>query len=327
MIFEAFVALREELERAHPGLFVACETRAARALSSLRAEVPVPAEWPEVHRRDLAHTWCSLRGLPGPWSRRSYVCEGVRHALSLLFTVLRESDEPVGLPSDVYPAYEAIAQGRSVRVVPFATWPVFDLAQVFSQCDRAGARWVVLPMPLALHGRAWTRDEAREAERWLLAGPARRLVLDGVYSFGGLVDESVLALMETGQVVYLDSLTQGWLHAQTFGAAVFPAADEERFREAFRSASPPPEKLYTAAHLFEHARGTPASVERSVSLRREALFAKLDELGVAHERPEQGYLVPVHGEVRALARDKGLLCLPASVFGSEAPGRSIASAL
>ncbi len=46
---------------------------------------------------------------------------------------------------------------------------------------------------------------------WLNEVPQRRLILDGVYSFGLPTDVFTQHLLETDQVIYLDSLSKGWL--------------------------------------------------------------------------------------------------------------------
>src|SRR5262249_49700741 len=152
-------------------------------------------------------------------------------------------------PCDVYPVYEQIARRAGVATLQFPTFPDLDLERVWA----SGARHVVLPCPLKLHGRAWTAAELAAATRWLTGHAGRRLVLDGVYSFGQPLAPGVLALVKTDQVIYLDSMSKGWLHEQVFGTAVVPARDLARLAPVFRAAPPSQVKLAAAASLLETA--------------------------------------------------------------------------
>jgi hypothetical protein len=110
----------------------------------------------------------------------------VRHAA---IRVLGASRCPVGLPSDVYPVYWQIAAESGVTAVPFDTFPRFDIESILSGVAAAGVAVALLPAPLKLQGRRWTAEEAATACRWLAERPDRRLILDGVYSFGCELDE------------------------------------------------------------------------------------------------------------------------------------------
>ena len=147
------------------------------------------------------------------------MCEGVRHALALIFGGFARRGEPIALPRDVYPVYWRIAAGAGVAAIGFDTFP--ELAHPFS----TAARHVVLPCPLKLHGRAWTASGSKLRRAGSRAIRRDDSILDGVYSFGEPIARGVLELIASDQVLYLDSLSKGWLHEQVFGAAVVPARD------------------------------------------------------------------------------------------------------
>ncbi len=314
--FEQLIAWQAELRRTRPTAHFACETRIARALASLVPEVAVPTEIPKVHRCDLARAWCERRGIPTAWSPRALACNGVRAALALIFADLASRGERVALPRDVYPVYGELAAGAGVATIPFETFPdpSFDI----------DAHHVVLPCPWKLHARAWTDAEFAAASRWLAADPQRRLVLDGVYSLGEPIAASVLSLIETGQVLYLDSMSKGWLLPQLFGAALVPAEDLARLAPSFRACSPSPRELFVARACLPTA--TPAHVIAELDRRRAALLAHLAARELPAIAAARGYLVPVacSAEV-ALSRD--VVTIPSSVFGSTRGDWTIASAL
>ncbi len=126
------------------------------------------------------------------------------------------------MPIDVYPVYWQIASRARLSAVGFTTFPQFELSRILDAAQEAGAHHVLLPYPLKLHGRAWTNEEVATAKAWLCAGKQRRLILDSVYSFGARLDSITKRLIESDQVVFLDSLSKAWLHEQIFGVAVIP---------------------------------------------------------------------------------------------------------
>ena len=169
----------------------------------------------------LAREWCRVRGFPETIAARALVSRGVRHSLAIFFAYLARESATIALPSDVYPVYRALADAAGAHTVRVRTFPELELDRVLGM----EADHVLLPYPLKLHGRAWTSAEIARATAWLAERRERRLWLDGVYSFGLPLDGSLTGLLATDQVVYLDSLSKGWLHEQVFGVAVVPEQD------------------------------------------------------------------------------------------------------
>ena len=184
MNFAAFVAWKAQVKQERPHVVDLSETSIAAAFADLRPSPSASSATGHVHRCDLARTWCRVRDLQDSLVGRTLVSEGVRHALMTVFRVLGASRCPVALPSDVYPVYWQIAAEAGVTALSFDTFPRFDVESILSGVAAAGASVALLPAPLKLHGRRWTAKEAATACRWLAERPDRRLILDGVYSFG-----------------------------------------------------------------------------------------------------------------------------------------------
>jgi hypothetical protein len=159
--FEDFVALQQRVRRDDPTVLQLGETRIARALGALRPNISVPAKLPKLHRCHLATAWCARRGMPAEWAARALVCEGVRHALALIFGELARRGESIAVPSDVYPVYGQLAESAHLAVVPIETFPELTF--------ETPARHLLLPCPLKLHGRAWSDGEVERALAWLAA--------------------------------------------------------------------------------------------------------------------------------------------------------------
>jgi DNA-binding transcriptional MocR family regulator len=306
--FEDFIALQQ---RVPPTTLQLGETRISRALAAIRPVIEVPADVAKVHRCHLATAWCARRGMPATWSARALVCEGVRAALALIFGELR--GEPIAIPRDVYPVYWQLAERAGVSAIAIDTFPRLRFADT---------RYLVLPCPFKLHGRAWTAAEFEAAHRWLAADRSRRLILDGVYSFDAPLAPDVIALIETDQVIYLDSLSKSWLHEKVFGTAVVPVQDAARWTPVFRAAAPSQAALFTARALLE----APVAVEAELASRRTRTLAGLATRGLTPAAPSRGYFIPIEIDAQLALERHDVLLIPFAVFGGTAPW-SFASAL
>lgn len=326
MDFGEFLAWSRQVRRERSDVTPACETRIGRALASIRPD-PCPSFDGDVHRCDLARDWCRVRGLSPALAKRALVCRGVRHALKTLFARIAREDGTVVLPRDVYPVYWTLASHAGVRAMGVPTFPHFDVQRVLAEADRPGAMHVLLPFPLKLHGRAWSAGEVEGATRWLAGCPDRRLLLDGVYSFGGPLGPALEALLATDQVTYLDSLSKGWLHEQVFGTAIVPTQDLAGHLPAFRSDSPSREELHVARALLSTHEVFPVRLASELDRLRSGLVAGLARRGVDVRDATRGYLLAVGLDASELLEEHGIVAIPASVFGSDVPGWSIASAL
>ncbi|MEO8548876.1 MAG: hypothetical protein ABI678_02860 [Kofleriaceae bacterium] len=301
--FEDFIALQERVRRDDPNVVQLGETRIARALAALRPAITVPAELPRLHRCHLATTWCARRGMPTEWSARALVCEGVRHALGLIFSELARRGETVAVPRDVYPVYDQLAERAQLVTVPIETFPLlaFDTT----------ARYLLLPCPLKLHGRAWSSVELAAATAWLAADRTRRLILDAVYNFDSMLAPAVRALIDTEQVLYLDSLSKSWLHEKTFGTAVVPSQDFATWAPLFRAAAPPQAALFVARTLLERE----VRVSEALDLRRARTLAILADHGIAAAAPSRGYFIPIELDAEVVLARHRVLVIPFAVFG------------
>lgn len=326
MDFHAFVDWSARARRERPNVVSLCETRIERALAGLRPDATPDQSTGVVHRCDLARQWCDLRGVPSV-SGRALVCQGVRHALAIIFRTLADRAIRVAIPRDVYPVYLQIAVDAGGSFSTFETFPEFDLNGILKVCARAHANHVLLPYPLKLHGRSWTEAEMQLARSWLAEDSARRLILDGVYSFGQPLEPALQQLLETDQVLYLDSLSKGWLHARCFGTAIVPGRDLPRYVESFRSDAPVQSMLHTARQLLSHFDDLPNRLRQELARLRTDLHTRLTQAGLRVRGAPGGYLLAVEGSVDELLEEHGLLTIPVSAFGGTSQSVCIASAL
>jgi hypothetical protein len=227
----------------------------------------------------------------------------------------------------VYPVYWQIACQVGVSTSVFDSFPYFDPERVFSLASATGADVVLLPQPLKLHGRFWTEEEAAAAEAWLRRGPERRLILDGVYGFGLPLDAVASRLIATGQTLFLDSLSKGWLHQSVFGVAVVPMRDLAMYEPLFRRLAPSIPKLATARELLTRFRNVPERVVALASSRRAELVERVLPAHIVRLSVQHGYFLPVEKSAHDLLAESSLLTLPVTVFGSRLRSWSIASAL
>jgi hypothetical protein len=240
---------------------------------------------------------------------------------------LADTATRVAIPRDVYPVYLQAAVEAGVSSSTFETFPDFDLVRILAVCAREHADHVLLPYPLKLHGRSWTEAETQLAQSWLAENSARRLILDGVYSFGQPLELAIQQLLTADQVLYLDSLSKGWLHARVFGTAIVPGRDLERYVESFRSNGPAQSKLHTARRLLSYFGDLPSGLRQELARLRTDLHMRLTQAGLRVRDAPRGYLLAVEGDAHELLEGHGLLTIPVSAFGGTSQSVCIASAL
>jgi aspartate/methionine/tyrosine aminotransferase len=327
MDFREFVAWSQHILRTEPNVIPLCETRVARAFDRIRPVTAAPENLGIVHRCDLALRWCEVRGLSSHRAKTTLICEGVRHGLQIILRLLAEAGSRIAIPQDVYPVYWRIALEAGIDTVSVETFPDFDLQAILDVATCSDAVVVLLPLPLKLSGRYWTEDEVAVAIKWLGAESRRRLILDGVYSFGLLMGALTERLLDTGQVIYLDSLSKGWVHEQQFGAAIVPEHDLETYAGGFRNLRPSQSKLFLAQEMLSRFRNFPSALVTEIDVRRDALLRLVDRIGLRTLPIAHGYLLPIAASASRLLEEHGILTVPATAFGSKLTQWSIASAL
>jgi len=327
MGFMEFVTWAQNIARAQPNIRLFCETRLSKAFKEIRPDMAVQNPAVTAHRCDLARQWCDAYGVSPSKARMTLICDGVRHGLALIFGILAQQGRRVAIPRDVYPVYWMIASDAGVETLGIETFPDFDLEAVLGQMISADISAMLLPGPLKLHGRKWTDSELAQVTRWLRERGDRRLILDGIYSLGSPLDSQTNRLLETGQVIYLDSLSKGWLHEKIFGVVVVPENDFDLYAETFRSLPARQENLVCAREMLTSHRHVPAMLAKRLAEKREALLTFAKETGLKARPVERGYFVPIEGSVSSLLRNHNVLAIPATAFGSRLSRWSVASAL
>lgn len=327
MNFEQFIASSKSLRARDPGLTWACETRIAAALAPIRPQLDLCEPPRRLHRCDLARLWCQRRGLSEARARTALVNCGVRHALALLFADMAASGQRLALPTDVYPVYWQLAGAAGLATTGIATFPELDTFTLVDAAERTACTALLLPNPLKIHGRWLDPGERAVLTAWLRADPRRRLILDGVYAFGRPLDPGTLELLDSGQVLYLDSLSKGWLHAKVFGVAHVPERDFARLAPIFRAAAPTQANLHLAARLLDHHHHFPARLVAELDDRRLRCRQRLCALGLTPLPADNGYFLAVDGLAAELAITRRIVLLPGSVFGELQRPLAIASAL
>ena len=323
--FQGFLDWKKEALLHFPQARDFSETRLARAFSD---QAPKPSVDPSrtIHRCDLGRLWLEVRQLPSEIEDRARVCAGVRAALQGLFTGFAQQRTRLVIPSDVYPVYGEIAARAGLGAFPAPTFPELHLARLLATMAASHITHVLLPYPLKLYGRPWTDEEVDTAIQWLKDNSMRRRLLDSVYSFGAsLADHRLRLLFDTDQVIYLDSLSKGWLHEWAMGVAILP---EQDFYALAPCLMPPVEvgQPQVAHALLTQCPTYPQKLGALIDAHRNATEANLSEWGVS-STAKRGYLLPVERNHLDLLVEQNVIALPTSVFGSRVPGWSIVSAL
>lgn len=331
MDFTEYLTYRAATLAARPDVLDAGETRIVHALGHLRTPVeslPVPEH---AHRCHLAEFWLDHFGLDRSLKARTLISQGVRHSLGLLFWQYAAQGLRVAIPRDVYPAYDVIARAEGLQVMPYGTWPVSSLlTELFCRDDAEQLDVILITNPLKPRVRRMSsQGEVRLLKDWLKKDSRRRVVIDAVYQFSAPFDAPTLELLATNQVVLLHSLSKSWVRPLVMGVALVPDADVEMLTPAFRAEPPLQDNLRLAQGLLTGDGQFPVRLVGELVARREMLQERLEERGcLVRLSPEvPSYLFPARISHEELLADYNVLAIPASVFGSPLPNRSVLSSL
>src|SRR5579862_7711197 len=205
MNFAAFQLWREECLHSNPDVLDCAETNLYRSLSPLQPKPNTSSTDRPIHRCDLARAWLSRYGFPESDSRRALVCRGVRHALSLIFNEIAQSNEWLWIPKDVFPVYLELARAEGIEPRTYQTLP----QPVIPHTRNPGhAEYLLLANPWKPLGRFLADQECVALIDWLGTSPNRYLLLDCVYDLDAPFHITTRKLMNTGKVILLHSVTK-----------------------------------------------------------------------------------------------------------------------
>lgn len=298
------------------------ETRVERGFSAWKPQWS-PDELPvRSYRCHLAEFWLDAMNMPRSNRPRALICQGVRHALSVLFDYYASQNKQALLPRDVYPVYENIANTAGLTYEQFDTFPRLEYlpdADILLICNPA--------KPRSTH---FGHSEIREIISWLECDSSRRVLIDSVYTYENSFDQFTQTLVETGQAIILHSLSKGWLHQQIMGVCFVPEQDVDMFTPIFRSLSwsGDQEGFRVAEYLLTKFSNLPQSLVKPMHRANERVGSLLDRHSIKYyKQSTNSYLLIVEGNWREILSQHDILLLPFSVFGANNDQCSVASVL
>lgn len=324
MNFDEFSAFRIELLSTRSNVIDCGETNAYRALSQW-AVAPAPPPQSTVHRCHLAAEWAAYFDLDPAVARRAFVSCGVRDSLARLFAHYATAAARLWLPEDNYPVYGELATAADL---PFRTFPTLLETRWPNAEPHLGPELLLVTNPLKPRSRFLSDHDVSMLFAWLRESPARRLLIDSVYTFGARFDPATSSLLDTQQTLLLHSVTKSWLHPRCFGVALVPEQDAANLAPLFRNDPPTQENLARARTMLRDHAATPRHIAAALmSARRrldEAMPVGSPDLW-ACDAP--GYLFPISIPWRDLLQQHSVLGIPATVFGSSRSDIAVLSSL
>lgn len=254
-------------------------------------------------------------GLPDSEKARLSVCEGVRGALASMFGGLARSGVKALLPSDVYPVYLALAKEARLE---FETYEARRGDWAWDGLDLEDFGAVLVCDPLKPWGGSLGVSMGARLSAWAAADPAGRVaIIDAAYGID--VSGWTRSALESGTAMVIASLSKGWLEPLAAGVALSPQAWAERAR-GWIGARPKNEGRLRVAYqaLARHA-DRPGEVAAAIG-QREIIMAEAlaERAGPGLDLKPAGYFWTSPMPSSWWAK-RGVLAMPASVYGSEEP--------
>ena len=261
-----------------------------------------------------AHGW-------GEAALASVPTRGVRAALGHLFEAASARGMALVLPRDVYPFYgeEARRRAPGAAVHTFATFEgCLDRALAAVEGVVGPSAVLLVPQPWNTLGRILDPCERAALAAWAAAGSDRWIVLDMVYHYDTRVPPALWAGLPLERTVPLLSMSKSWLVRGVFGGALDLGGRGGWWAEGMPG--PTPEAAALALAALGQDPAFPVRQRRVFAAewaRRGHLLAGIptDPAG-----PGAGYFRVLRADARRLLEERGLLTVPASVFGHDGPG-------
>lgn len=324
MKFSEFEAFRTELLSTRSDVLDCAETNIYRSLSHWAVPPTLKLET-TVHRCDLAAEWVSYFGFKPAMAANALISCGVRDSLARLFTHYATERAQLWLPEDNYPVYAELATSaklnfRLFQTLPEPSWPVVE--------STAGHELLLVTNPLKPRARWLNDSDVATLLAWLAKNPARRLLLDVVYTFATHLDTATLKLFNTNQTILLHSTTKGWLHPRLFGVALVPAQDVAKLKSMFRADAPVQQNLARAREMLgAHATIPEFIATQLVTAKAQLRNALPVNAPALWESDAPGYFTPVTAHWKDLLDKHRVLGIPATAFGSTQEHITILSSL
>ena len=321
--YEAFSELRLHLLAETPGVLDASDTALYRALPCAHPDLfgPIsPSDDAKApYRCHLAEAMVEHLGLEiDQWKSRALVSQGVRSSLALLWAQPDVRARQVWLPTDVYPAYQVLAQEAGLAFEGYESrtgLPWDALASTRQWC-------VLVCDPLKPWGEF---APAASLERLVALARERDglVVVDGAYS-NDLPSAVLTQLNDQAPVAWLWSLSKGWLIPYRAGLVLTSDSQATTWRPAFARAQKSESAVREAYAAVVGSPHRPSQVQAHVDDSRRALMGRLGELADKVKDPGHGYFLTSELSPESWW-SSGVLALPPSVFGSAHPGSVLSS--
>lgn len=257
------------------------------------------------YRCHLAEEYLAWLGIDAITKADILVSEGVRHSLLNLLPRVQFLVRPM----DVYPEYKRIGYRAGVLTSTYSArigvpWQILEQAE----------NWTVLICdPLKPWGG---QQDQQEYDRLIQLAQKQQgmVVVDGAYA--RKPHPRVVEGIAKGQpILWLGSLSKGWLMPWTFGVVLGHQSVIEPWRKDFQALPKQADKLQLAWELLVNDPQRPMEVEQMCRRARTMLIEQLQQLDLAHGLidPGHGYLLRHRLSAEALL-DYKILAVPGSVF-------------
>lgn len=265
----------------------------------------------KVYRCHLVEDWLQWCGMDGALKECIGVTSGVRESIR----VVAQDGGRWLIPRDVYPVYKTLIEPAAQSIVEYQTLGAHALIQHLRACD---ADMLLLTDPLKPSGTPFSDEEWEAVHDWLSEDKTRKAVVDSVYRLRPSQASRAMELYgATNQLIILHSLSKSWLLPNHFGIALLPRnEDGKKIRGRMKSLPKHEEKLRMAYSALNRHPDFPDALRADwVSKIVETNKSLNTDFPINQETPSYLFYDPNPWECWL---DKGILTIPASVFGGDA---------
>jgi hypothetical protein len=314
-----FIEAKEKILAEQPDILDLSESRLRN--SRLKPRNFHPDDLPEVsYRCHLAEFWLDAMKLSRDLKPNTLISQGVRHSLEVL---LKSNFAKLWvIPEDVYPVYMQLAKRNPFQLtVTYRSYPLANIPQ---------GDFLLFCHPSKPRNEPLSMGERATLFQWLAHDKKRRIVIDGVYNYFDM-DELTQSLWDTGQAIFLHSLSKSFISEKMMGVCMVPSEDISLYTPTFRALTweDDKENFRKAEFLLRKERfacmtyGSQILTSR-LNMQRELHRDFQINFYISDQQVSYLQVVPYSWEELL---DKGILAIPYSVFGGQLTNLSVISSL
>ena len=311
MNFKAYKLWQKEYLAKNPNVFRADCMNPFKSMDYLLKDVEFTNK--KRTKEELYELWRKVNNIEIPSNYEVALTRGVRHSLSLIFSMFKERE--FYIPKDIYPRYFELAKENKVKT--FVTYPTLD----WSALKDAKESIILLTIPFTPLGREVGKNDIVEIIELQKRGNI--IVIDSVYDYNLNENFKKLEPLFKGNVIFLHSLSKTYFSPEVLGMAYMPLGYKFYFENTISNYEIKEVDYGRAYDILDQVPKLP-HIQAQEFIKGFDVLAENTGLDVYNSKI--AYFTVIEEPFEELLKNN-ILGIPASVFGSDSDDLTVLTGL